>query len=176
MIINRAITQPDTLDIYDNDHWAYPLVVPQGVLQGILLLNTNGGTRPYPYLLRALCPMVRLCRHRAQFPKKHLNFVNYFTTLEKSLKSNSLSFSHKHPSIILWHIRHNDPELYHTYCNIVFLGFRFLVRQGGGEIYHPNNGNDCKSVYRRTSSPCNMPSPEKECRQEFKQIQGFHCV
>ncbi len=36
-LINRAVTQPGSVDILDMDHWAYKLVVPRGVLQGIPL-------------------------------------------------------------------------------------------------------------------------------------------
>jgi putative spermidine/putrescine transport system substrate-binding protein len=36
-LIDRALNHPETLDIFDLDHWAYALVVPRGVLQGVPL-------------------------------------------------------------------------------------------------------------------------------------------
>ncbi|MEN3952640.1 extracellular solute-binding protein [Iodidimonas sp. SYSU 1G8] len=36
-LIDRAINRPETMDIFDLDHWAYRLVLPHGVLQGIPL-------------------------------------------------------------------------------------------------------------------------------------------
>ena len=36
-LIERAINRPETLDIYDLDHWSYRLVLPHGVLRGIPL-------------------------------------------------------------------------------------------------------------------------------------------
>ena len=56
VIINRAITQPNTLDIYDLDHWTYRLVVPHGVLQGISLTKYKWWNETLPLFVKGTLP------------------------------------------------------------------------------------------------------------------------
>jgi putative spermidine/putrescine transport system substrate-binding protein len=37
LLVHRAINQPDSMDIFDLEYWAYEMVVPSGALQGIPL-------------------------------------------------------------------------------------------------------------------------------------------
>ena len=34
-IIHRALNSPETIDIFDLEHWSYKIVLPAGVLQGM---------------------------------------------------------------------------------------------------------------------------------------------
>jgi len=47
-LINRAINEPESLDILDIDYWAYKLVLPKGVLQGITLSKYNWWEETHP--------------------------------------------------------------------------------------------------------------------------------
>ncbi|MEN3975773.1 extracellular solute-binding protein [Emcibacter sp. SYSU 3D8] len=47
-LIQRAITEPEFTDILDLDHWAYELVVPRGVLQGIPLFRYDWWDQTLP--------------------------------------------------------------------------------------------------------------------------------
>ncbi len=55
-IINRAITQPNSMDIYDLDHWSYHLVVPRGVLQGIPLAKYKWWDKTTPMFTKGTLP------------------------------------------------------------------------------------------------------------------------
>ncbi len=55
-IINRAITQPNSMDIFDLDHWTYHLVVPRGVLQGIPLSKYKWWNETTPMFTKGTLP------------------------------------------------------------------------------------------------------------------------
>lgn len=55
-LINRALGDPGSMDIFDLDHWAFKLVVPAGVLQGIPLERYRWWDDTLPILTRGTLP------------------------------------------------------------------------------------------------------------------------
>ncbi len=55
-LIHRAITEPQFTDILDMDHWAYELVLPKGVLQGIPLARYDWWDQTLPIFTRGTFP------------------------------------------------------------------------------------------------------------------------
>ena len=55
-LIDRAINRPETLDIFDLDYWAYELVMPANVLQGIPLARYEWWDQTLPIFTRGALP------------------------------------------------------------------------------------------------------------------------
>jgi putative spermidine/putrescine transport system substrate-binding protein len=55
-LINRAINRPDTIDIFDLDHWAYQWVIPKGVLQGIPVSKYKWWNETMPLFVKGTLP------------------------------------------------------------------------------------------------------------------------
>jgi len=55
-LINRAISRPDTIDIFDLEHWAYQWVVPKGVLQGIPVSKYKWWNETLPLFVKGTLP------------------------------------------------------------------------------------------------------------------------
>jgi putative spermidine/putrescine transport system substrate-binding protein len=55
-LIQHAITEPEIMDIFDLDYWAYELVLPHNVLQGIPLARYDWWDRTLPIFTRGVLP------------------------------------------------------------------------------------------------------------------------
>ena len=55
-LIDRAINRPDTIDIFDLDHWAYQWVVPKGVLKGITVSKYKWWNETMPLFVKGTLP------------------------------------------------------------------------------------------------------------------------
>jgi putative spermidine/putrescine transport system substrate-binding protein len=55
-LIDRAIRQPETLDIVDLEYWSYKLLLPHGVLQGIPLVRYHWWSRTLPIFTKGRLP------------------------------------------------------------------------------------------------------------------------
>ncbi len=56
VLINRATNRPDTIDIFELDHWAYQWVIPKGVLQGIPVSKYKWWNETMPLFVKGTLP------------------------------------------------------------------------------------------------------------------------